>query len=332
MVDGQLFLCMGGCMKKERGTKSQRINDFQSEWICQKPSALFTLPLSAHGEPESLGLPAQGEMGRSGSPVCTSGSQLEKEGWGRKERRGEAQCWCWISAKTWMIDGNTSSTCFASASIFYAWLVRKEGKWDCPKCVIYSLFFISSCSPQMMDDCRKFFFFKQKCNRPALENLQNCWCIFCCFWNGTWRFVFQPSTKKTNKRDKERLTSFNLCGCGCKVFDNVRCWFLAVMMSLIQMADIEPWPQTTLAAPLWPEAPLISPIRAGGWWRGLGGCGDRGWKGTGKQMASYLSLLCEGCHSNRLMQGRVKKRNDRDNQGRVWRRQWSHVPLGRFVV
>lgn len=75
-------------MKKERGTKSQRINDFQSEWICQKPSALFTLPLSAHGEPESLGLPAQGEMGRSGSPVCTSGSQLEKEGWGRKERRG----------------------------------------------------------------------------------------------------------------------------------------------------------------------------------------------------------------------------------------------------
>lgn len=231
-----------------------------------------------------------------------------------------------------MIDGNTSSTCFASASIFYAWLVRKEGKWDCPKCVIYSLFFISSCSPQMMDDCRKFFFFKQKCNRPALENLQNCWCIFCCFWNCTWRFVFQPSTKKTNKRDKERLTSFNLCGCGCKVFDNVRCWFLAVMMSLIQMADIEPWPQTTLAAPLWPEAPLISPIRAGGWWRGLGGCGDRGWKGTGKQMASYLSLLCEGCHSNRLMQGRVKKRNDRDNQGRVWRRQWSHVPLGRFVV
>lgn len=61
-----------------------------------------------------------------------------------------------------MIDGNTSSTCFASASIFYARLVRKEGKWECPKCVIYSLFFISSCSPQMMDDCRKYFFSSSK--------------------------------------------------------------------------------------------------------------------------------------------------------------------------
>lgn len=42
------------------------MNDFQSEWICQKPSALFTLPLSAHGEPEPLGLPAQGETGALG--------------------------------------------------------------------------------------------------------------------------------------------------------------------------------------------------------------------------------------------------------------------------
>lgn len=67
-------------MEKRERKKSQRINDFQSEWICQKPSALFTLLLSAHGEPEPLGLPAQGEMGRSGSPVCTSGSQLERGG------------------------------------------------------------------------------------------------------------------------------------------------------------------------------------------------------------------------------------------------------------
>lgn len=78
-VDGQLFLCMGGFLK-ERGEKSWRINDFRSEWICQKPSALFTLPLSTHGGPEPLGLPAQGETGHSGSPVCTSGSQLEKRG------------------------------------------------------------------------------------------------------------------------------------------------------------------------------------------------------------------------------------------------------------
>lgn len=58
------------------GEKSWRINDFRSEWNCQKPSALFTLLLSKHGEPEPLGLPAQGETGHSGSPVCTSGSQL----------------------------------------------------------------------------------------------------------------------------------------------------------------------------------------------------------------------------------------------------------------
>lgn len=71
----------GGLYEKRRGgKKSRRINDFQSEWICQKPSALFTLPLSAHRGPEPLGLSTQGETGLSGSPVCTSGSQLEKEG------------------------------------------------------------------------------------------------------------------------------------------------------------------------------------------------------------------------------------------------------------
>lgn len=74
----------GGFHEKER-KKSKRINDFQSEWICQKPSALFTLPLSAHGEPEPLGLPAQGDTGHAGSPVCTSGSQLE--GGGREDGR-----------------------------------------------------------------------------------------------------------------------------------------------------------------------------------------------------------------------------------------------------
>lgn len=77
--------------EREREKKSRRINDFQSEWICQKPSALFTLPLSAHGEPEPLGLPAQGETGRSGSPVCTSGSQLEKEGGRERGMEGARQ-------------------------------------------------------------------------------------------------------------------------------------------------------------------------------------------------------------------------------------------------
>lgn len=44
---------------------------------------------------------------------------------------------------------------------------------------------------------------------------------------------------------------------------------------------------------------------------------DGGWKGTGKQMASYLSLLCEGCHSNRLMQGsgKEKKRQRQSRKG-----------------
>lgn len=79
---------------KEREKKSQRINDFQSEWICQKPSALFTLLLSAHGEPEPLGLPAQGETGRSGSPVCTSGSQLERGGRREGERMEGGAIFC----------------------------------------------------------------------------------------------------------------------------------------------------------------------------------------------------------------------------------------------
>lgn len=52
---------------------------------------------------------------------------------------------------------------------------------------------------------------------------------------------------------------------------------------------------------------------------GVGGSSeeDRGWKGTGKQMASYLSLLCEGCHSNRLMQGsgKEKKRQRQSRKG-----------------
>lgn len=76
--------------RKNEEKKSERINDFGSEWICQNPSALFTLPLSVHGEPEPLGWPAQRETGRSGSPECTSGSQLEKGGdAGREEAQYE---------------------------------------------------------------------------------------------------------------------------------------------------------------------------------------------------------------------------------------------------
>lgn len=63
----------------------------------------------------------------------------------------------------------------------------------------------------------------------------------------------------------------------------------------------------------WLGAPLISPFREDR----EGAEGDRGWKGTGKQMASYLSLLCEGCHSNRLMQGsgKEKKRQRQSRKG-----------------
>lgn len=73
-------------------------------------------------------------------------------------------------------------------------------------------------------------------------------------------------------------------------------------------------PDLILHPPTGPGASLISPFRVddgGGW-----GCSeDRGWKGTGKQMASYLSLLCEGCHSSRLMQGPGKEKN-RQRQSR----------------
>lgn len=39
------------------------------------------------------------------------------------------------------------------------------------------------------------------------------------------------------------------------------------------------------------------------------------WKGTRKQMVSYLPLLCEGCHSGRLMQGSGKEKR-RQRQSR----------------
>lgn len=111
----------------------------------------------------------------------------------------------------------------------------------------------------------------------------------------------------------------------CKVFLDVCCWFPAAVMSLTQTADTRPWPQTTFAPPPAPEAPLISPF----FWGRKDGRGeglmvgrredvrDGGWKGTGKQMASYLSLLCEGCHSNRLMQGsgKEKKRQRQSRKG-----------------
>lgn len=100
----------------------------------------------------------------------------------------------------------------------------------------------------------------------------------------------------------------------CKVFENVCYWFLAAMMSLFQTANTETWPQTTFAPVL---GSVDFPIS--GRQGGVGGSSeeDRGWKGTGKQMASYLSLLCEGCHSNRLMQGsgKEKKRQRQSRKG-----------------
>lgn len=55
--------------------------------------------------------------------------------------------------------------------------------------------------------------------------------------------------------------------------------------------------------------PSIHPSPCVSWEKGLVVGGWRGnvrpvagWKGTGKQMASYLRLVCEACHSNRLMQ------------------------------
>ena len=116
------------------------------------------------------------------------------------------------------------------------------------------------------------------------------------------------------------------------MFQDVCCWFLAAVMSLTQTADTQPWPQTTLAPPLASRLrwfPHFFFFFGGGGGGRTGGereglmvgrreeVWDGGWKGTGKQMASYLSLLCEGCHSNRLMQGsgKEKKRQRQSRKG-----------------
>lgn len=95
-------------------------------------------------------------------------------------------------------------------------------------------------------------------------------------------------------------------------------WWLSVMSPL---PSRQPWPQTTqnpytyrgsVQSPLLPPPPQFG---QDGCREGVGGSG--GWKGTGQQMASYLSLLCEGCHSNRLMQGspKEKKRQRQSRKG-----------------
>lgn len=73
----------------------------------------------------------------------------------------------------------------------------------------------------------------------------------------------------------------------------------------------------SICTPSGPSPCLISLLGGRGSAGDWGGCVDKGCKGTGKQMASYLSLLCEGCHSNRLMQGqgKEKKRHRQSRKG-----------------
>lgn len=100
-------------------------------------------------------------------------------------------------------------------------------------------------------------------------------------------------------------------------------WFLAAVMSpFLSRQRAERWPQTTFAPRCTCRGSVdFSSFRQDGRRaRGVAGGGseeDGGWKGTGKQMASYLSLLCEGCHSNRLMQGspKEKKRQRQSRKG-----------------
>lgn len=54
----------------------------------------------------------------------------------------------------------------------------------------------------------------------------------------------------------------------CWHMQGVWCWFLAAMMSLIQTADTEPWPQTTSAPPLacwFPCLGTMVRVMKGGW-------------------------------------------------------------------
>lgn len=88
-VDGQLFLCMGGGVheKGERGKKILK-NKWFSVWmdLSETISSVYTPAVGTRRAWASW--PAgSGGNGRTGSPVCTSGSQLEKEG-GREGGRG----------------------------------------------------------------------------------------------------------------------------------------------------------------------------------------------------------------------------------------------------
>lgn len=130
-----------------------------SEWICQKSSALFTLLLSVHGEPEPLCCPAQRETGRSGSPVSTSGFQLETEQGKRRgqERRGgreEAQhlellSWWKSCDDTW----RTSTKWVASVSNYHALLSDRGRWWKCPRCVNDSIVLVTTYSVNVVNDC-----------------------------------------------------------------------------------------------------------------------------------------------------------------------------------
>lgn len=73
----------------------------------------------------------------------------------------------------------------------------------------------------------------------------------------------------------------------------------------LQCCNLFRW-QTVCA--VWLDLQLLQlPPLGTVWCLQAGGMGQKGtgvgWKGTGKQMASYFSPLCEACHSSRLMQG-----------------------------
>lgn len=114
-------------------------------------------------------------MGRSGSPVCTSGSQLEKEG-GEGGRRRGILC-CWNSGKARMIHGDTSSTCFASVSNFYAAGSTRRGEVERP-CMfhLFQSFYQHVLALSHLPLC--LIVKKEKDGGTFIQSLKDTWTVF----------------------------------------------------------------------------------------------------------------------------------------------------------
>lgn len=145
-VDGQLFLCMGGFMKKGERKKILK-NKWFSVWmdLSETISSVYTPAVGTRRAWASWPAGSGGD-GRSGSPVCTSGSQLEKEGGregGREEGGGGGAIFSVVEPLGrlgWYMET-------PAQHVLHQWTIsmllveREEGSWEYPPCV-----FLSVCS------------------------------------------------------------------------------------------------------------------------------------------------------------------------------------------